>query len=438
MLSLLLAVMCYHKRTILVDELMTTLFDPGESLDQASFNAEATKRINSHRHRAAKHPLASAVEMQSWLSQRAAATGITNPSATITALQENLPAYADIEARLFTARRLTDILEEIGYWTTATVGNYSHLCTFLLRNPANPKSVECIVIAARKLPFFEPHLLSQEHAEFCARCTICGHEHPAVINRDVRGLVLKCPSCTKPYDMLCQDLFGDYRHVNHFLTGFSPPSHFSDELPRLEQMLTIWKTVIDHCRYTSDITGVAGQRDQWQVPSQTHGYANGDCEDTSILLTDWLISRGFHARVALGVLSDGDGRSSGHAWVVCRLDGIDYLLESTNFDVNFKLPPTVASFGHLYSPRMLFDRDHIYFRKNEGWTPDYWSRREWNAVDYGNSDDPKTNVNPFDNRAIDFASAADTWLGAKKATDSLAPINAGKAASPLLPATSVH
>ena len=56
MLSLILVVMCYNKRDILVDEVMALLFDPVEALDQATFNVEAAKRINTHRERAAHPP----------------------------------------------------------------------------------------------------------------------------------------------------------------------------------------------------------------------------------------------------------------------------------------------------------------------------------------------------------------------------------------------
>ena len=143
----------------------------------------------------------------------------------------------------------------------------------------------------------------------------------------------------------------------------------------------MWKAVVDHCRYQTDILGLAGQGEQWQFASQTHAFANGDCEDTSILLVDWLIARGFDARVALGWAQTPDGKTVGHAWAVCRVGDEEFILESTDHHYDPQGPPTNAEAGNLYLPYALFDREHIYFRRTEGWTPSYYATREWEAID---------------------------------------------------------
>jgi predicted transglutaminase-like cysteine proteinase len=382
-----LAVAVYVKRELIVSELKP-LFDPAESLDLDGFNAEVLGQVNVRRGVMGAPLAASPDDLRNWLVRRSVAGGgLGSAQEVVASLQEDLPVYADLEARLVTTRRQREALDSVVNWTPASSAQYTHLATIVTRDASAPDEVVCLAVVARKLPNFEPGLLDQPHAEFCARCPQCGHEQPATVERSPNGVVLYCHDCRRPYAMLCQDLAGKYRYVNEFLTGFEPPAYFPEGLSREEEMLAIWKAVLAQCRYARDAEGIAGPRDYWQTPAETHGFANGDCEDTSILLTDWLTSRGFEARVALGQMTDDNGVGEGHAWVVVRLDGKDYLLETTGRLDEEGRPPTVAAWGHYYSPQYLFDRDKVYFRKTEGWTPDYWSKVQWAGIPQGQGAD---------------------------------------------------
>jgi predicted transglutaminase-like cysteine proteinase len=373
----------YVKRELIVAELKP-LFDPAESLDLNGFNAEVLDQVNLRRGVLGAPLAESPDDLRNWLVRRSVGgAGLGNAQAVAAALQEDLPVYADLEVRLLTTRRQREALDSLVAWTPAVSAQFTHLATIVTRAAAAPDEVVCLAVAARKLPDFRPELLDQPHAEFCARCPQCGHEQPAKVERSPNGVVLYCHDCHRPYAMLCQDLAGKYRYVNEFLTGFEPPAYFPEGLSREEEMLAIWKAVLGQCRYARDADGIAGPRDYWQSPAETHGFANGDCEDTSILLSDWLISRGFDARVALGQMTDDNGVGQGHAWVVVRLGGKDYLLETTGRLDEDGRPPTVAAWGHYYSPQYLFDRERVYFRKTEGWTPDYWSKVQWVGIEQG-------------------------------------------------------
>jgi hypothetical protein len=119
--------------------------------------------------------------------------------------------------------------------------------------------------------------------------------------------------------------------------------------------------------------------DRWQTALQTQTRGMGDCEDSAILLADWLAARGYDVRVALGKYGD----IGGHAWCVVRLEGIEYLLESTSEGrPDFDQPPLVSRIGSRYVPEVLFDRWHLYTRKtnHQNWNGDYWSPEQWTKI----------------------------------------------------------
>ncbi len=365
---------------------LSALIDPIETLDQASFLAELTSRANAASETSKKTPLAltASTDLQFWLSQRSINGQLGDLSAITSAIKDTMPTFAEVEAIEFKARRQTELLDEFTRWIHTRPPGLTHLATFLIRTPDEDR-VKGITIACRKLPRFTPTLLNSDHAEFFSTCAFCEDEHPVSVERNPLGRFLHCPSCSRNYGILFQDLEGRYHHANQFLTGFEPPSFVPradpDDLDgRHFEMTTIWKAVVDHCRYETDILGLAGQGEQWQFASQTHAYANGDCEDTSILLVDWLIARGFDARVALGWAQTAGGETTGHAWAVCRIGREEFILESTPHYYDPQGPPTNAEIGNLYLPYALLNRGTTYFRRTEGWTPTYYSSHDWEAI----------------------------------------------------------
>jgi hypothetical protein len=98
-----------------------------------------------------------------------------------------------------------------------------------------------------------------------------------------------------------------------------------------ERLLEVWRDVAVAMSYVLDEIQHGGRSEVWQSGSESLRSKKGDCEDHSILLADWLISEGYEARVAIGDAQGGgfSGGDGGHAWVVVRLDGVEYHLEAT-------------------------------------------------------------------------------------------------------------
>ncbi len=190
---------------------------------------------------------------------------------------------------------------------------------------------------------------------------------------------LECPDCRRTYAVVATGTDGKFHYVNEFLTGYAPPAVFSRNYTRVHELFTIWTTVHAHCSYTKDPGERRAQTDRWQMAAETQRIQRGDCEDSSIFLADWLLSRGFKARVALGRYGD----IGGHAWVVVRLDDKDFLLESTEGRPDPDNPPYVSQVGGRYLPEILFDRFNIYSPSNpsQKWGGDYWSPKVWAAVE---------------------------------------------------------
>ncbi|MEI6537181.1 MAG: transglutaminase domain-containing protein, partial [Verrucomicrobiaceae bacterium] len=162
------------------------------------------------------------------------------------------------------------------------------------------------------------------------------------------------------------------------LMGYEAPAHFKSNLSKLDEMMTIWKAVVEGVRYLPDSSDGNPDNDAWQIAQETQMLGTGDCEDSSIYLADWLLARGFEVRVCMGRYSE----MGGHAWVVVRLDGKSYLLESTNPHANTKVQPLSADVGSRYVPEISFDRQAFYVRSNTGmtWDGDYWTETKWQRV----------------------------------------------------------
>jgi hypothetical protein len=176
--------------------------------------------------------------------------------------------------------------------------------------------------------------------------------------------------------MVAADARGRFRYVNEYLTGYAPPARYPAGQSRLAELMSIWRAVAEGCRYTVD----AGDddNDAWQTALETQTLGTGDCEDSSILLADWLLTRKFQVRVALGRYAE----RGGHAWVVVRLDGSDYLLESTEGAPSTARPPLLSEVGSRYVPELVFDHLAFYIRKQpaDARSADYWSDSTWQRV----------------------------------------------------------
>lgn len=152
----------------------------------------------------------------------------------------------------------------------------------------------------------------------------------------------------------------NYHFANSFMTGFVPFVTEKVWVP-LATLAQRKSYQLDHLRYGRKWTDV------WQNSEQAYLNTHGDCEDHAIILADWLVGLGYDARVVLGELPEG-----GHAWVLLRYEGAEYVLEATSKRrprsiMDFKL----ARYASEYRPRFMFNRDTFWENTGTSFTTRY-------------------------------------------------------------------
>ena len=315
------------------------------------------------------------IQLQQWLLEKQQ-QGIVEPDALVDAVQLSWPQY--IRVAVFRCRSFSgdELLAQMGSWSELADGELTHLAVVV--EPAfYGLGWQATVLAGHKLPTFSPEALNKtKEKAFFTTCTLCKKGQACEIPRHSRSVSLECPHCHRVYAMLAADTHGQFRYVNEYLTGYAPPARFPKQQTRLQELMTIWRSVAGGCHYTMDDGDDSS--DAWQTAQETQARGQGDCEDSSILLADWLIARDFQARVALGRYAE----RGGHAWVVVRLEDQDYLLESTEGASGAQRPPLLAEVGSRYVPEILFDHLAFYTRTqpNASWAGDFWSEKTWQRV----------------------------------------------------------
>jgi hypothetical protein len=158
----------------------------------------------------------------------------------------------------------------------------------------------------------------------------------------------------------------DFKHYfpNGFLLGFKPYEIKSIWLA-LEYIRTRLKYQLD--------TKFFKRPEIWQTSKQSFVRLRGDCEDSSILLADWLINLGYDARVVIGEAKDKQGKFSGHAWVVLFKDGKEYLLESTS-KRKIKQLPFAHYFINNYRAHAMFNDEYIWINKEGEYIYSNWEK----------------------------------------------------------------
>lgn len=86
------------------------------------------------------------------------------------------------------------------------------------------------------------------------------------------------------------------------------------------------------CEYVPD-PELFGEIDHWQHPADFEASRKGDCEDHALWAWRKLTELGVPAEFYIGRWrTRADGEAHFHAWVVCRCNDTDYLLETTGRD----------------------------------------------------------------------------------------------------------
>ena len=353
--------------------------DPTYTAD--TLEVDIVDRINYAR-MPAKSPLITVdSELENWLRAITPTIDTEDLKSLVSRIQARFPRYLEVSVSTNRAGRLRDMaatFDDLSYQSEAQVNNVA----VAVRKLSASRGYEAIIVSGQRLDDFSPEALSDRkssrQSSFFAVCTHCQYPHACTISPGQRGVILECPKCNKVFGVLASDEKGRFRYANEYLTGYSPPCIFEDEGEKLHQMYTIWNAVVSDCTYQTDATELNPSRDSWQTALETITLGHGDCEDSSILLADWLIARGFEVRVALGRYGD----LGQHAWCVVKLDNVDYLLESTEGAPNPSKPPYVSDVGSRYVPETLFDRDSLYVRAVPGsrFDGDYWAPRNWVRV----------------------------------------------------------
>jgi len=146
------------------------------------------------------------------------------------------------------------------------------------------------------------------------------------------------------------DIYGRYFPRTRYITHFQPY--------KLHNVFLMWKTVIEYIKYKQDLS-TCGMRDGWQFSEYTFKMRRGDCEDSSILLCDWLRSMGYDAKVVAGFAQDG-----GHAWVVVYEDGKACFLETAaDTKVSRRHIPYFQNSLKKYAVQYMFDEQGYWEKR---------------------------------------------------------------------------
>ena len=346
------------------------------------FKVDLVDHLNYPRMATKIQPLSLDGELETWAQGKVSdGLDLTDLNAVAEMVKVALPRYAKVLVVSATSPSLEGLLKSFQETSQQVDSDITHVAC-AMRESAGGLSHQALLIMGQRLQDFSPELLKIGHTnQFFNVCVHCGRSHICRIPTDQRSMGLECPNpdCGRTYAVIAADRNGTFHYANEFLTGYQPPALFARDQSRVQELFTIWEAVHENCQYLKDAGSRKNQTDSWQFAVETQSMLSGDCEDSSIFLADWLISRGFLARVALGKYGD----LGGHAWVVVKIDDKEYLLESTEALPDPDHPPLASQVGSRYVPEVTFDRFHLYVRKNDSsiWNGDYWSTKIWTQIE---------------------------------------------------------
>lgn len=295
-------------------------------------------------------------------------------------LQNQFPGAQYLAANLITSRDRENLLGKVTGWTAATNPDFDSINTTVFRSR---RLLGVLAVMSRRIPEFSLSALNDHGGRFHNRCPHCHKIHALELEKDSRTLILSCPHCDLPFDILAVGTTGKMRRATDFFEGFIPPGGFPTEGSDEEHILAIWQKMAGHCRYELDqdrkVEGQPQVCELWKTSDETWSEAAGDCEDTSILLADMLCTAGFDARVAIG----WNGNIGQHAWTVVQTGSKQYLLETTlQREIALSDLVEVASVADFYHPEQVFDRQSIYYTtaRPDRFGRDYFSPKIWKRV----------------------------------------------------------
>lgn len=359
---------------------------PAGQYSAARFRIDLVDQFNYSRLASKTPTLRIDPEMEAWLDNEFAKIDTTDLNKVTELVQEAMPRYYRVSVCAASSPSLRELVQRFHEYAHRAQPEMTHMAV-ALRPRASGLMHEALLVLGQRLQDFTPEALSKSADEpFFSCCVHCKQPHFMKLSRAQRSLALECPKCRRKYAVIAADRNGRFRYVNEFLTGYAPQAMFAKNQSRVQQLFTIWSAVHNNCLYAND-PGVKSdtnyakkeQTDCWQFADETQRLQRGDCEDSSIFLADWLMSRGFQVRVALGRYGD----LGGHAWCVVKVEDKEYLIESTESRPDPTDPPLASRVGSRYVPEVLFDRFAIYVPSspNRSWKGDYWSANVWTRIE---------------------------------------------------------
>lgn len=368
-------------RAMTVASIFRNLVAGNTEIDQDHFQQAALREVNARRSEQNLAALKADPQIHEALS-RFGATQNQLASAELeplfATLQRQFPGAQYLSATVLLDPSDTGLQSSLAEWDDAGNPQYESLSTLAFRDGLRQG---CIAVLSRRLPPFDLEAANRDGGRYFQTCPHCQKAHAIQLDRAAQTVILACPDCKKPYDVLAADPDGVFRRATEYFEGFelpvpvSPPS----QLP-VDRMIAIWAAVLTHCDYEYDHKG-SDKGEAWKLPSRTWSDGRGDCEDSSLLLADALNSAGIEARVAVG----WNIHIGQHAWCVARAGGRQWILEST---LRLKpgqqpKPVAVADGADEYQPEQLIEPGRLHFRLDgrvRAGCPDYWSPDHWGTL----------------------------------------------------------
>ncbi|MEN8716612.1 MAG: transglutaminase-like domain-containing protein, partial [Verrucomicrobiales bacterium] len=271
-------------------------------------------------------------------------------------LQGTFPGAQYLAANLVTSGSREDLLSKIGAWDAVVSSEFNVINTVVF---TSGRTIGALGVMSRRISQFSLGAANRVGGKFFNRCPHCDEVHALEVEKESRTLILSCPYCDRPFDVLASDTSGRIRRASDFFEDFQLPENDAGKALQSSEgrIVSLWSRIAERCEYEMDQEYFEA-REVWKSSNETWAERAGDCEDTSILLADVLISAGFDARVAIG----WNGNIGQHAWVVVRVGDKQYVLESTfQQEISAESLVDLAEAADFYQPEQLFDRENLYF-----------------------------------------------------------------------------
>lgn len=359
------------------------LFRPLPTVDaafQRGFRSDSMAKINRLRSSMGVEEVKGDEELQSfindWVSRHPDPENIELDS-VFTMLQAEYPGAQYLAANLISSNNRDELLSEMTGWSAVANTDFDTINTAVFRSGFH---LGALGVMSRRIPEFNLEVANSEGGKFHNSCPHCGKTHALEIDRDSRTLILSCPYCELPFDVLAADTSGTIRRACDFFEGFTlvEDARHVETLSPEQRIVFLWGRIADRCDYQLD-QDRSSARESWKTPRQTWDEKSGDCEDTSILLADTLSNAGFDARVAIG----WNGNIGQHAWVVVKAGEKQYLLESTlQKKITLDCLLELEEASQYYQPEQLFDAKTIYYSsaRPDRFNKNYFDTKIWKAV----------------------------------------------------------